>query len=171
MKKLLTYIFALTLSIIVLSALYTVGAADTEDTQQGDEDRAFCEIFSFLGYSVNEEKTSITAGYNVNRELLDEYCRENGIGSFDFGCSFGVNGVFEDNLSTSFAKYTKYQTFNARIKGFDQNYDKHLNAVISLALYVNRGNGREYVVEIDGEIAIVGKEQIPTITYGSLISK
>ena len=170
MKKLLTFIAAITATAAVFAALCTVCATDTHSPQEG-EDVEFCDIFSFLGYSVNEEKTSITAGYIVNRELLDEYCRQNGIDDFDFGCSFGVNGVFEEDLSTSFAKYKSYQVFNARIKGFDQNYDKHLNAILALALYVDRGNGWEYVVEIDGEIAIVGKEQIPTVTFGGLISR
>ena len=168
MKKILTYVFAVAVFTVAFSLLCTASAQEMKEIETDTE---FCEIFSFLGYSVNEEKTSITAGYLVDRELLEEYCRENGIKNFDFGCSFGVNGTFDESLSTSFAKYESYQVFNARIKGFDQNYDKHLSAVLSLALYVDRGNGREYVVEIDGEIAIVGKEQIPTITYGGLISK
>lgn len=171
MKKLLTFSLAAVALIAVFSALYTVGAADVLGTAQSVESVDFCDVFSFLGYSVNEEKTSITAGYTLNRELLDKYCEQNEISNFDFGCVFGVNGTLEAGLATSFAKYAEYQVFNARIKGFDKSSQKHLNAMLSLALYIDRGNGREYVVEIDGKITVVDKEHIPTVTFGSLISK
>lgn len=125
--------------------------------------------FTFLGYSVNNEHTSITAGYNVNQETLALWREQNGVESFDFGCIFGINGTISEKSATSFAKYTEYQNFNAKIKGIDANNSTHINASLSMALYVNRGNGMEYVVEIDGKIAIVGTEEIPSVNFASFI--
>lgn len=125
--------------------------------------------FTFLGYSINNEHTSITAGYNVNQETLALWREQNGVESFDFGCVFGINGVVSEKSATSFARYTEYQNFNAKIKGIDSSNSTHINSNLSMALYVNRGNGMEYVVELDGEIAIVGAEDIPSVTFASFV--
>ena len=132
---------------------------------------ALTAAFSFLGYSVNAEYTSITAGYTVDQEILALWISQNNADGFDFGCIFGTNNKLAEGSMKSFAKYTEYQTFNAKIQGIDKTNDKHINTNLSMALYINRGNGTEYVVEINGKIAIVGAEDVPTVTFASFLPK
>lgn len=124
--------------------------------------------FSFLGYSVNSDYSSIAVGYNIDQELLATWREQNGVEKFDFGCAFGINSISKSTLS-SFAKYSNYQTFHAKIKGIDITNENHLTSSLALALYINRGNGIEYVVEIDNKIAIVDASSVPTVTMSSYV--
>ncbi len=126
-------------------------------------------VFTFLGYSVNSEYTSITAGYTVDQEALALWIEQNDVSGFDFGCIFGTNGNIADKSATSFAKYTEYQTFNVKIKGISIANEAHITTPLSLALYIERGNGKEYVVEINDKIQIVSADKVPTVIYSDFI--
>ena len=125
-------------------------------------------VFTFLGYSKNNSNNAITAGYIIDQELLSFYVGQNGIESFDFGCAFGVNEVYE-NTYTSFAQYTNYGTFNAKIVGIDATKEDHTNAKLVLALYIDFGNGKSFVVGGENKtVQIVDKANVPTVTFNSL---
>lgn len=127
-------------------------------------------VFTFLGYSVNNERDAITAGYTVDQEYLAKWCTQNSVDNFDFGCIFGIGGEIADSSATSFAKYTEYQTFNVKITGIDKTNVNHINAALSLALYIDRGNGKEYVVEVDEKIDFVDAATVPTVTFASFLN-
>ena len=125
--------------------------------------------FKFLGYSVREnDKTAIAAGYSVDHSIIATYCQQNDIESFDFGCAFGIGGINEKTLG-SFAGYTSFSGFDVKIQGIDPSNEKHTTAQLAMALYVNCGNGYQYVVEIDGAVAIVDASQVPTVTFASYV--
>ena len=125
--------------------------------------------FTFIGYSINEvDCDSITAGYNVDKSILDAYCEQNSIAKVDFGCAFGVNAI-DESKCISFSSYSAYQIFNAKIKGIDATNESHINAALAMAMYIDLGEGKSYVVEIDGKITLVDGDAVPTVTFGSFI--
>ena len=127
-------------------------------------------IFTFLGYSVNSDFNSITAGYIVDQELLALYVKQNNLTGFDFGCAFGINAI-SSSTYTSFAKYTEYQSFNAKIIGIDKTNENHINANLMMALYVDLGNGqgKQFVVGTENGTAIVDAESVPSVTFKSFL--
>ena len=125
--------------------------------------------FVFLGYSVNENVySSITAGYRVNHEVIAAYCEQNEIESFDFGCAFGINAINEAT-AISFTEYVDFAYFNVKITGIDSSKESHLNAILAMALYFDLGAGKQYVCEIDGEIAFVDRTSVTTVTYAEFM--
>ena len=131
--------------------------------------------FTFLGYSVNEnDLTSITAGFSVDQDVLALYVELNKIESFDFGCAFGIDSINESK-TTSLKKYTSYRTFNAKIIGIDSSNETHINAALAMAMYVDIGNGKQYIapVVVDGEFTeatqLVAANQVPTVTFKTYI--
>ena len=128
--------------------------------------------FKFLGYSINSEMNSITAGFTVDQELLAMYIEQNGLTGFDFGCAFGVDEI-NDGTYISFARYTEYQTFNAKIIGIDANNERHTTANLMMALYIDLGdgNGKSYVVGtgVNNNVKFVAADAVTSVTFGSLI--
>ena len=96
------------------------------------------------------------------------YCAQNGVSKFDFGCAFGIGSIVE-STAISFAEYRDYGTYNVKIRNINPESETHLNAALALALYVNVGDGKQYVVEIDDAIAFVAGNEVPTVTFGSYI--
>ncbi len=124
--------------------------------------------FTFLGYSVNEKDwNSITAGYTVNQDVIALYLEQNNIGSFDIGCAFGIDSI---KKTTSFEGYTEYKTFNVKIGGIDSTNEEHINASLVMALYVDLGAGKNYVVKIDDAIQLVEAEEIPFVVFKTFMN-
>lgn len=125
------------------------------------------KAFTFLGYSVNETNwDSIAVGYTVNQEVIALYLEQNNIESFEIGCAFGIDTI---KKTSSFDEYTNFKTFNVKIVGIDSTLDKHINANLVMALYVNLGEGPMYVVKIDDAVQLVTAENIPTVTFKSFM--
>ncbi|MBE6674071.1 MAG: hypothetical protein E7596_03070 [Ruminococcaceae bacterium] len=123
------------------------------------------KAFTFLGYSVNEtDWNSITAGYTIDHEVINLYCEEKGIESFDFGCAFGIGSINEDK-TTSFAAYSDYELFNVKISGINPENEKHTSAQLVMALYIDLGEGKRYVTLIENEIAIVAANEVPYVVF------
>lgn len=160
MKRFFTVLLFSTLLFVLFSI--SVFATETDGAVE------LTDVFSFLGYSVNEEQSALSIGYTVNRDLLDAYCTENKIGAFDFGCIFGVNSVVGGSY-VSFANYSDYQSFSARVDAIDKTNDRHLNTPLAIAFYIDRGHGKEYLVEIDGVVSIVGAQKVPLVKLSQFI--
>ncbi len=126
------------------------------------------DAFTFLGYSVNTEKTAISAGYKVDHEIIAIYCEQNQIESFNFGCAFGIDSIVE-STAISFTGYSEYSSFSVKIRNIDPSNPSHINAQLAMAMYVDLGQGKQYVVEVDNAIAFVGANEVPTVTFGSYI--
>ena len=127
--------------------------------------------FTFLGYSIPEYNPgSIAAGFTVDRDIIALYCEQNKVESFDFGCAFGKDVIAEKN-NRSFASYTSFQNFYTKIQNIDPANEKHINANLAMALYVNYGDGVLYVAEIDGSIMLVNANEVPTVTFSSMLNR
>ena len=127
--------------------------------------------FTFLGYSISEaDFSSIAAGYSIDFEIVNIYCEQNGIESFDFGCAFGIGNIIE-STAISFSQYSSYTYFNAKITGIDVTKESHTTAALAMALYVDMGSGKQYVIEdANGSIAFVGAQEVPTVTFAEQLS-
>ncbi len=120
--------------------------------------------FTCSGYSVKEGTwDSITLGYTVNWDVLNYYKKING--KVDFGCAFGI-GSIKQEFCQSFSEYSGYKTFNVKIRGIDVSNDKHLNANLLMALYIDvSGADRQYVVSNTDGIAFVAESEITPVQF------
>lgn len=126
--------------------------------------------FTFLGYSINAQGSSITAGYIVDFDIVDAYCKYNGVTLNDFGVAFGIGAIIE-STATSFAKYNKYNNYDAMIVGFDPDNTAHTSARLAMAFYIDLGLGKQYVIEnAQGEIELVAYNQAPTTSFAEQIA-
>ena len=143
-----------------------------EDGSYGVATISLKDAFTFIGYSVStfsiDGKSSIAAGYMIDQDVLAVYCLANDVTVVDLGCAFGVGGIRED-MCVSFSGYEAYRTFNAKIAGINPENDKHINASLAMALFIDFGEGKSYVVEIDGQIEFVDASNVPTVTYKSIV--
>ena len=131
------------------------------------------EIFGFVGYSVNAEKTAIAVGFTFNAEAFELYCEERGIESYDIGCAFGIGTIREDKTVSFTSKegYTSYRTFNAKIVGINPANENHINLDLAMALYVKFDDGENlYVANLEDGVQFVAKDEVPCVKFSKYMN-
>ena len=123
------------------------------------------QAFTFLGYSISGDGTSIVAGYSVDFEIIDSFCKYNNVNLNDFGIAFGINTIME-HTATSFVRYNRVRNYDAMITSFDPENQTHITARLAMAFYIDLGTGKQYVVENEqGSIELVAYDQVPTTSF------
>ncbi len=122
-------------------------------------------IFTYKGYSINEEGTGITTTYTINHEKLDAYERQNGV-TVDFGAVFAIGTIDENAVEYSLSTLADTLTYNIKIN--DISADAYDVALV-MAMYVDLGEGKKYVTGNESNATVfVDAGSVAAVTYNQV---
>lgn len=115
------------------------------------------DVFSFIGYSIREDKRGITAGFSLNEDALKAYERQNEI-TLEFGSLFTIDSISKPAVTTNLTDYERTGTYNLILKDIEE---AHYNLALIMVMYVKVGNDTYYVTSS----GVVDAVSVTTITY------
>ncbi len=101
------------------------------------------DIFTFKGYSIDNDRSGIAAGFTVDFEALEAYETQNGV-KLSFGSLFTAEDINNASIKTNLTSY-KSVNINLIISGISIDNPAHMEANFIMALYVNDGEAISYV--------------------------
>ncbi len=119
------------------------------------------DVFTYLGYSINNEGDGITVGYILDNELYAKYCEQNNV-TPELGMAFGVDEISVYESYSSFGVAKKY---NATINGLTE---EHHGLNLVMAIYVSVEDEKKFVTGLNKATVVVDASGVEAVTYNSL---
>ncbi|MBQ8546346.1 MAG: hypothetical protein IJ437_05345 [Clostridia bacterium] len=134
-----------------------------EDGTYGVEDKVtISQIFTYKGYSKDEDGTGIVTTYTINHEKLDAYERQNGV-KVDFGAVFAIGLIDENAVEYSLSSYADTATYNIKISEIGEDY---YTTALVITMYVDFGEGKKYITgDKNNATVFVDASEVEAVTY------